>query len=598
MILARPGNIAEDVAVKAPVRVATTGANITLNGLQTIDGIALADMDRVLVKDQTDPTQNGIYNASSGNWQRTTDASKNTDFVSGTLVFVAQGAVNAGIQYSLTTTDNPVVLGTSLVTWANQTAVLGVSTQASSATSLAISSGSKIFATQSNKSFKAKQYVLAFSFANPDNILLIKIVSYVGGSLTGTVVAMGGAGTINDWIIVLTGSPLAAGYAPPVGGGNVNGPGSSGTGHLAGFADTTGLNLSDLGPAGALASLNQVDSGQIVAKGVHANNLADGAAPLPVSESINLQISNDVVDPIGTVDVAIGRVRSLDDTVNLALAAAMTKVIQTSGGWAAGTGGNGLDTGVKVASKAYDLHLIGKVGLAVATRARVSGVATLGITGHALGVGSSVRLYGVGSAYDGLYPVASVVDANKITVAIAGADETTTACSGLADGFDLLFCLNAATPSLPSGYTVRKVLGSVLTDGSANIRAFKQFGDEFWLSTPVLETSALAVPSSPATLLTTSAPANALWFGNVFMNQPSSSAQALASATFQPDSAPSVSASPGTNMGGGNGAGGTSSEQLRLPLDSLSQIRFRAIGSSSTVTVNTVGWRDPRRRLF
>ena len=42
------------VAVKAPCRVATT-ANITLSGTQTVDGVALAVRDRVLVKNQTNP---------------------------------------------------------------------------------------------------------------------------------------------------------------------------------------------------------------------------------------------------------------------------------------------------------------------------------------------------------------------------------------------------------------------------------------------------------------------------------------------------------------------------------------------------------------
>ncbi|GAH59053.1 unnamed protein product, partial [marine sediment metagenome] len=41
------------------VAVATT-ETITLSGEQTIDGI-LTSEDRVLVKDQTDPTENGIY---------------------------------------------------------------------------------------------------------------------------------------------------------------------------------------------------------------------------------------------------------------------------------------------------------------------------------------------------------------------------------------------------------------------------------------------------------------------------------------------------------------------------------------------------------
>jgi hypothetical protein len=49
-----------DLAIKAPVRAATTGGGITLSGLQTIDGVALGVGDRVLVKDQTDATTNGL----------------------------------------------------------------------------------------------------------------------------------------------------------------------------------------------------------------------------------------------------------------------------------------------------------------------------------------------------------------------------------------------------------------------------------------------------------------------------------------------------------------------------------------------------------
>ena len=55
--------------VKASVRVATT-ANITLSGLQIIDGSTLVAGDRVLVKNQTVASQNGIYEAASGSWVR------------------------------------------------------------------------------------------------------------------------------------------------------------------------------------------------------------------------------------------------------------------------------------------------------------------------------------------------------------------------------------------------------------------------------------------------------------------------------------------------------------------------------------------------
>jgi hypothetical protein len=65
---------------KAPVRAATT-ASITLSGTQTIDGQAVAVGDRVLVKNQTPQTQNGIYICQSGAWTRSPDASTWTQLV-------------------------------------------------------------------------------------------------------------------------------------------------------------------------------------------------------------------------------------------------------------------------------------------------------------------------------------------------------------------------------------------------------------------------------------------------------------------------------------------------------------------------------------
>ena len=55
------------------VRTATT-ANITLSGTQTVDGVALNVGDRVLVKNQTDETENGLYDVQASLWTRTSDA--------------------------------------------------------------------------------------------------------------------------------------------------------------------------------------------------------------------------------------------------------------------------------------------------------------------------------------------------------------------------------------------------------------------------------------------------------------------------------------------------------------------------------------------
>lgn len=112
---ARFDGLTEGLAVKRAVRVATT-ANITLSGLQTVDGIVLAADDRVLVKDQSTQAQNGIYNASSGPWPRARDADGNGDWCQGTRVLVNSGTLNARKEYALTTAD-PIVLDTSAMTF-------------------------------------------------------------------------------------------------------------------------------------------------------------------------------------------------------------------------------------------------------------------------------------------------------------------------------------------------------------------------------------------------------------------------------------------------------------------------------------------------
>lgn len=83
---------------REPCRVATT-ANITLSGLQTIDGVTLEAGDRVLVKNQTDATQNGIYTASEGDWYRAPDARSPRMLQKGTTVHVAEGTANASKVY-------------------------------------------------------------------------------------------------------------------------------------------------------------------------------------------------------------------------------------------------------------------------------------------------------------------------------------------------------------------------------------------------------------------------------------------------------------------------------------------------------------------
>jgi len=100
---------------KASVKAASTANIASLSGTMTIDGVALAAGDRVLVKDQTTPSQNGVYVVASGAWARAIDLSTWDEHVSAYL-FVEQGTVNADVGY-LCMVDAGGTLGTTAVTF-------------------------------------------------------------------------------------------------------------------------------------------------------------------------------------------------------------------------------------------------------------------------------------------------------------------------------------------------------------------------------------------------------------------------------------------------------------------------------------------------
>jgi hypothetical protein len=106
------------------VRAATT-ANITLSGTQTVDGVALVAADRCLVKNQTTGANNGVYAVASGAWTRTTDAASAGQLFGGLLVPISEGTAN-GNQVAQLTTDDPVTIGSTSLTFAmGRVAALG-----------------------------------------------------------------------------------------------------------------------------------------------------------------------------------------------------------------------------------------------------------------------------------------------------------------------------------------------------------------------------------------------------------------------------------------------------------------------------------------
>lgn len=108
-------SVAQGLDVKESVRAATTIAGTLATSFEdgdVIDGVTLATGDRILIKNQADAEENGIYEVqASGAPSRTLDADEDSEVSAGLFVFVEEGTANADTGWVLTT-DNPITLDT------------------------------------------------------------------------------------------------------------------------------------------------------------------------------------------------------------------------------------------------------------------------------------------------------------------------------------------------------------------------------------------------------------------------------------------------------------------------------------------------------
>ena len=129
-------SVANGLDVKASVRVATTAnlgavyangaGTLTNSGTQAaiaIDGITLIAQNRVLVKNQSTPAQNGFYKVTtvgsgSANWvlTRTPDADAASELTAGAFTFAEEGTLNGDNGYVMST-NGAVTLGTTAITF-------------------------------------------------------------------------------------------------------------------------------------------------------------------------------------------------------------------------------------------------------------------------------------------------------------------------------------------------------------------------------------------------------------------------------------------------------------------------------------------------
>ncbi len=117
-----------NITFKDACRVVTQGSNITLAGgaPDTLDGVSLAVNDRILVKDQSTASENGIYEVTTlgtgadGTWGRVVDMDEGLDVRFGTQTLIIEGTNDTKRIYCQTDPD-PITVGTTSMVWQRST---------------------------------------------------------------------------------------------------------------------------------------------------------------------------------------------------------------------------------------------------------------------------------------------------------------------------------------------------------------------------------------------------------------------------------------------------------------------------------------------
>jgi hypothetical protein len=266
-----------DIDYKQATRVITV-ANITLSGgaPSQVDGVNLSLNDRVLVTGQTNKAQNGIYqvttvgSGSNGTWARSGDTNTTGELEAGTIVMVTEGLVYHDTQWKLTT-DDPIVIGTSLLifeqnsafafgnVYANGTAVLATSV----GDVLTLSAGNNISITGNNTSKTVTIGVTGISLNSISNGTSNVNVVSSGGNVT-----VGIAGTSNVAVFGSTGANITGtlGVSGNITGGNLTTTGQiTATGNIIGGNLNVTGNIVDTGPmslvTGASGNVNLAPNG-------------------------------------------------------------------------------------------------------------------------------------------------------------------------------------------------------------------------------------------------------------------------------------------------------------------------------------------------
>lgn len=108
-------NAIAGLAWKAPARAASTANIASLSGTMTVDGVALVANDRILVKNQTTQSANGVYVVAAGAWARATDCSTAAQLLN-MAIYIEEGTTQADTAWVMTA-NAPITVGSTNLTY-------------------------------------------------------------------------------------------------------------------------------------------------------------------------------------------------------------------------------------------------------------------------------------------------------------------------------------------------------------------------------------------------------------------------------------------------------------------------------------------------